>query len=88
MKYLVTTPSQLSHALKSERKARGLTQEDVGRRVGLLLKTISALENRPESSSIDSLLKLLSALGMELTIAPKGGETLGAHSDTSNSERW
>jgi HTH-type transcriptional regulator/antitoxin HipB len=86
MNYLITTPSQLSHAVKSERKARGLTQGEVGELVGLLPKTISALENHPESSSIESLLKLLSALGMELTIAPKGDGTLRAHSD--NSERW
>jgi len=88
MKYLITTPHQLSSALKSERKAQGLTQEEVGKRVGLLLKTISALENHPGSSSIDSLLKILSALGMELAIAPRGSGSPSAHNDASGTESW
>ncbi len=44
MDYLVTTPSQLTHALRSARKARGLSQAEAGKLVGLLPKTISALE--------------------------------------------
>ncbi len=88
MDYLITTPRQLSNAVRSERKARGLTQKKLGKLVGLLPKTISALENHPETSSVESLMKLLSALGMELTMAPKGGGTHGAHSDNSNREEW
>jgi len=63
VQYLISTPSQLSHALHSCRKTRGFSQLDAGRLAGLLPKTISAMENHPGSVSIDSLLKLLSALG-------------------------
>ena len=34
-------------------------------------KTISALENHPEGSSIESLFKLLSALDLEIVLQPK-----------------
>jgi len=72
MNYLITTPAQLSHALKSARKTTRLTQAETGVQVGLLPKTISALENHPESSSVESLLKLLSVLGLELSLRSKG----------------
>ena len=71
MRQGIATTIQLSHALRSDRKARGLSQAEAGRLVGLLPKTISALENRPGSASTESLLKLLSALGLELTIDRK-----------------
>ena len=71
MKYLISTIGQLSHALRSARKARGLSQDGAGKLVGLLPKTISALENHPGSATIDSLMKLLSALGLELMLAPR-----------------
>ena len=71
MDYLINTPSQLGLALKSARKTTGLTQAETATKVGLLPKTISALENHPEACSIESLIKLLSVLDLELTLAKK-----------------
>ena len=67
MNYLISTPLQLSHALRDVRKSRGLSQDSTGKLVGLLPKTISALENHPDSATIDSLLKLLSALELHIS---------------------
>jgi len=39
--------------------------------VGLLPKTVSALESEPDASTLGSLFKLLSALEVELVIRPK-----------------
>ncbi|MCE5256586.1 MAG: helix-turn-helix domain-containing protein [Spirochaetaceae bacterium] len=75
MTYLIATPSQLGLALKSARKTLGLTQTEAAARVGLLPKTISALENHAESCSIESLLRLLSVLGLELTLTSKARST-------------
>jgi HTH-type transcriptional regulator / antitoxin HipB len=69
--YIIRTPKQLAQALKARRLISKATQNDVGRRVGLLPKTISALESTPERSSVESLLKLLSALGLELVLREK-----------------
>lgn len=88
MKYLISTPGQLSQALRSVRKAHGLSQDGAGKLVGLLPKTISALENRPGSATIDSLLKLLSALDLELMVAPKKGADPENQAPTSSAEDW
>lgn len=71
MDYVARTPKQLAQILRSQRKSRRLTQKAAGALVGLLPKTISALETVPERSSVDSLFKLLSALEVELVIRSK-----------------
>lgn len=88
MKYLISTPSQLSHALRSVRKTRGLTQDGAGKQVGLLPKTISALENHPGSATLDSLLKLLSALELELVIMPKDATVPTTNNASQSREEW
>lgn len=71
MDYFIPTSQHLGLALRSERKKKGLTQQEAGHRVGLYAKTVSALENHPGSATIESLMKLLSALDLELVVAPK-----------------
>lgn len=88
MDYEITTPSQLTHALRSARKARGLSQSDAGKLVGLLPKTISALENRPVSVTVDSFLKLLSALDLELILRPKQSGSALVKPIESAGEEW
>lgn len=66
------TPMQLGHILQSARKARKLSQDEVGARLGLSQKRISALELAPGTITVDQLLKLCAALGLELTLAAKG----------------
>lgn len=71
MDYVIKTPKQLAQALRARRTVSKATQQDVGGRVGLLPKTISALESTPERSSVESLLRLLSALGLEIVLREK-----------------
>ena len=71
MENYVQTPVQLGKVLKARRNLLKLTQEKAGRTVGLLPKTISALEITPEGSTIASLFKLLSALDLEIILRPK-----------------
>lgn len=65
------TPEQLAVVLRGQRQASKLTQKQAAALVGLLPKTISALESNPERGSVGSLFKLLSALGLELALRPK-----------------
>ena len=65
------TPEQLASVLRGQRRASRLTQKQAAALVGLLPKTISALESDPERGSVGSLYKLLSALGLELVLQPK-----------------
>jgi HTH-type transcriptional regulator/antitoxin HipB len=77
-KQSIRTPMQLAMVLGGYRKKLKLTQKQASEKVGLYPKTISALENSPETSSIESLFKLLSALGLELVLKPKStGRTEG-----------
>jgi HTH-type transcriptional regulator / antitoxin HipB len=71
MEYLVNTSSQLAMAVKSRRKVSGLTQAAAAARVGLLPKTVSAMENHPEKTTVESLFRLLAALELELVLKPK-----------------
>jgi len=83
MEYNVHTPQQLAQALRSQRNSRRLTQKSAGAPVGLLPKTVSALESSPERSSVESLFKLLSALELELVLRPKSSDT-----DQPTSPEW
>lgn len=68
MEFPAQTPVQLGQILKARRNLLKLTQEKAGQTVGLLPKTISALEITPEGSTILSLFKLLSALDLEIVL--------------------
>jgi transcriptional regulator with XRE-family HTH domain len=71
MKYYIHTPKQLSSALKGRRKELHKTQHEVADSIGMLQKTVSKLENHVESSSVENLLKLISALGYRIVLEPK-----------------
>lgn len=72
MEYPAQTSDQLAQALRCQRIAKRLTQQRAGARVGLLPKTVSALETAPHRSSVKSLFKLLSALDLELVLRARG----------------
>lgn len=67
----VKTSTQLKAALRSLRRAQGLSQSKFGSKVGLSQERISAIENHPERVTTDQLLTILMALGMELVIKPR-----------------
>lgn len=74
MDVVARTPAQLGAALKSARTRRGLTQTDAASSVGLKQKTVSSLETVGARTTVDTLYKMLSALGLELVVREKGGE--------------
>lgn len=77
----VLTTQQLSQALRLHRKRRSLTQTDLARRSGVLPKTISALENNPGTCQINSLLRVLTALDLQLGLQSRNEGAAGAESD-------
>lgn len=68
MNYPVDTPLQLSAVLKSLRKSRGLTQAQLGARLGVSQKRIAGIENNPQVTSFDQISRLVSVLGSRLVI--------------------
>ena len=71
MDYVARTPAQLGPILKSARTERGLTQQIAGEKVGLKQSTVSTVESDAARTSVETLYKLLSALGLELVIRDK-----------------
>lgn len=65
------TSVQLGRMLQSARKARKLSQAQVGARLGLSQKRVSALERDPGSISVDQLLRWCAAVGLALEIGTK-----------------
>lgn len=75
METTTRTPQQLGQALKARRAALRLSQTAVGNKVGIKQDTVSVLEIHTPSSTIETLFKALSALGLELVIREKGRPT-------------
>lgn len=80
----IRTTGQLGPVLRSLRKARGWSQAELGRRVGLSQERISAIESRPEKVNLDTLLTLAMALDAEWSI---GARTAAAPSPEAG-EQW
>jgi len=73
--YPIKTPKQLGSVLQGYRRERGLTQTDVGAKVGLAQKAVSKIELAPERSSLKMIFKLLAALDLELVVRLRGTTT-------------
>ena len=68
----VTSPSLLAAAVRDQRKLSKLTQSEAAKQVGIKQTTVSDFELRPESTKLETLFKLLSALDLELHVVKLG----------------
>lgn len=71
----VTSPSALASAVRDQRKVSKLTQAATAELVGIKQTTVSDFENRPESTKLDTLFKILAALDLELQVVKRGAVT-------------
>lgn len=71
MEVIARTPQQLGQALRLRRTQLMLSQTDMGSKVGIKQDTVSKLEIRTSSSTVETLFKALSALGLELIVREK-----------------
>ncbi|QIX96290.1 helix-turn-helix domain-containing protein [Cedecea sp. FDAARGOS_727] len=67
----VTSPTSLAYAVKDQRKINKLTQTKTAEMIGIKQTTVSDFENRPESTKLETLFKILSALDLELHVVKK-----------------
>jgi HTH-type transcriptional regulator / antitoxin HipB len=58
----VQTASQLSAHLKSLRKARGMTQAELGQRIGVKQVRVADIERNPGAISVEQFLEIIHAL--------------------------
>ena len=66
MGYPIRITDQLKPHLRALRKARGLTQAQLGTLIGVKQARIAEIESNPGAVSLDQLTKLLAALGATL----------------------
>lgn len=74
----------LANAMREQRKAQKITQIETAKLVGIKQTTVSAFENTPEGTKLDTLFKLLAALDLELHVQARNsnGEL------KSNTQQW
>ena len=66
--YAVDTPQQLRTILRSLRQASGLTQAQLGERLGVTQKRIARIEAAPEVTAYDQIARMVTAMGYRLLI--------------------
>jgi len=72
MLMIIRSPKEFAAWAIHRRKVLGLTQTELGDRVGLKQKTISAFENAPDNMRLSTAFLILSALELNLEAIPKG----------------
>ena len=72
MQHNARTPAQIGAILHRERRARRLTQAQLGAMIGRRQATISKLEQGERATQLSTLFDVLSALGLELSVVERG----------------
>ncbi len=75
-----TTTKALGIMLRDHRKREEITQADLARLAGgIKQSTVSNFENNPAAAKVDTLFKLVNALGLEIHLVEKRApSSLGA----------
>ncbi len=68
----IRTTGQLGPYLKSLRRSRGWSQEQLGNKIGLSQERIAKIENAPEKVRFDALLTIMMVLGAEFHAVDSG----------------
>jgi len=63
---------QVGAIVAARRKQLELTQTEVASKLGLSQNRLSVLESRPGTLTVDQLMALLNALGLEMRIVTRG----------------
>ncbi|HAS6362042.1 TPA: helix-turn-helix domain-containing protein [Vibrio vulnificus] len=84
---LITSPKQLAIHLRDDRKSKNLSQTKVADPVGLKQDTVSKFELNPETTSIQTLFRILSSLNLEMHIVQKS-ESIYPKSYDDDGEEW
>lgn len=72
MRQSARTARQIGAIIRRARRNAGMTQAELGVRIGLRQATISKLERGEPATRLSTLLDVLSALGLETIIDERG----------------
>lgn len=68
MDYTLLSADQLSHHLRALRRARGLSQAQLGDLIGVGQARVADIEKRPGRVSVEQLFAILTTLGARLVL--------------------
>jgi transcriptional regulator with XRE-family HTH domain len=82
--------SKLGAALRDERHARGFTQAEVAERAGVARSWLARVEAGHRGAELEPLLRLLAALDLSFTLAPRDAPVAprGQHDAPSRRAAW
>ncbi len=63
---LIHSPRDLALLVVSQRKKLSLSQAAVGDLIGIKQATVSAFENRPENTKMDTVFRILAAVNLDI----------------------
>jgi HTH-type transcriptional regulator/antitoxin HipB len=72
MKQSARTARQIGAIVRRARRKTGMTQTDLGKKIGMRQATISRLEKGEDETKLSTLLDALTALGLEIIIDKRG----------------
>jgi len=75
MKRVTDSQTALSRNLRKARQEAGLTQDQLADLASISNRPIYVFESGKGSIRLDTYLKLLDALGLELSVVPRGAKT-------------
>ncbi|NIC04123.1 helix-turn-helix domain-containing protein [Billgrantia bachuensis] len=84
----ITSPEMLAQSMKNARRHHQLTQQGAADLIGIKQATVSAFENHPERSRIETLFKLLSALELELHVTERNRPEAKAADERGWDQEW
>ncbi len=73
---LARSPEQIGNTIRRIRKKQGMSQSELGKKSGLRQETISLIENGNPATKLETILAVISALGLELQISTRSGNKL------------
>ena len=69
---IVHSPEELALMVRNYRKQAKISQAKAGDLVGMKQTTLSAFENKPDSTKLDTLFRVLAAVNLEVHVVPRG----------------
>ncbi|MBB71832.1 MAG: transcriptional regulator [Legionellales bacterium] len=84
---LIHSPEELAMFVREQRKRAKLTQATASHTVGLKQSTVSAFETNPDGTKVETLFRILSAIGIELHLVVRGDKTIPSATSTWD-EEW
>jgi HTH-type transcriptional regulator/antitoxin HipB len=71
MRELARDPKQIGNLIRGERKRKAMSQKELASRAGLRQASVSAIENGSPTTKLQTLLAVLSTLGLEFQISSR-----------------